>query len=118
MRYGVAVDIYIFSASVNFTLMTELLQTDTVILRCSSNNGNGTWFVFKGPSHEVLFKDAAIGSGYNKSKFQFERLSSESIDIKIHRFDTNDIDVYLCSHKDKSSKPLDLREMKLIRCMY
>lgn len=104
----------IFSASVNLTLITKLVLNDTVKLKCTSNNGFGTWFVYKGPSRNVLFQDEAIGSGFDKSKFEIDYISKTSLQISIRQFDINDIDVYLCSHRDKSSNPLDMREIKKI----
>ncbi|VDH95662.1 Hypothetical predicted protein [Mytilus galloprovincialis] len=96
------------NVSVNLTLMTDLVFTNTVSFRCTSNNGNGTWFVFKGPSRNVLFQDKAIGSGYKESKFTMDYFSKDSIQISIRKFDENDIDVYMCSHKDKSSNQLNM----------
>lgn len=106
------------SASVNLSLTTDLVITNTVKFRCTSNNGNGTWFVYKGPNHDIMFQDEAIGSGYNQSKYKIEYNSTETIEIEIRRFDMNDIDVYMCSHKDKSSNQLDMREMKLYQSTF
>lgn len=91
--------------------MTDLVLNTTVILRCTSDTSNGTWFVYKGPSHDVLFQDKAMGSGYSKSKFKMEYFSLESIEIMIRNFQKSDIDVYVCSHKDKLSNSLDMRNM-------
>lgn len=101
----------------NLSLVTDLVFNRTVKLRCTSNNGIGTWFVFKGPMHAILFQDEAIGSGYSVSKYKMKYISEERRDIEITNFDINDIDVYMCSHKDKSSNPLDLRKMKYISGM-
>ncbi|XP_063412236.1 uncharacterized protein LOC134695029 isoform X2 [Mytilus trossulus] len=98
--------------NVNLTLMTDLVFTKTVSFRCSSNNGNGTWFVFKGSSRDVLFQDKAIGNGYKESKFTMDYFSKDSIQISIRKFDKNDIDVYMCSHKDKSSNQLNMGEIE------
>ncbi|XP_071150689.1 uncharacterized protein [Mytilus edulis] len=102
-----------YQTSVNLTLMTDLVLENTVKLRCTSNTGDGTWFVYKGPSHDVMFQDKALGSGYNQSKFKMEYIPPETIEIEIRSFDKTDIDVYMCSHKDKSSKNLDLRNMEI-----
>lgn len=93
--------------------MTDLVLENTVKLRCTSNTGVGTWFVYKGPIHDVMFQDKALGSAYNQSKFKMAYISSETIEIAIRSFHKNDIDVYMCSHKDKSSKNLDMRTMKV-----
>ncbi|XP_076087866.1 uncharacterized protein LOC143058279 [Mytilus galloprovincialis] len=102
-----------YQTSVNLTLMTDLVLENTVKLRCTSNTGNGTWFVYKGSGHDVMFQDKALGSAYNKSKFKMEYIPPETIEIEIRSFDKTDIDVYMCSHKDKSSKNLDLRNMEI-----
>lgn len=88
--------------------MTDLVVNSTVKLRCTSNNGYGTWFMYKGSSHDVLFQDEAIGSGFNTSKYNIEYLSQDSLEISINQFDNDDIDEYMCSHKEKLSNLLDL----------
>lgn len=68
--------------------------------------------MFKGSSRNVLFQDKAIGSGYKESKFTMDYFSKDSIQISIRKFDKNDIDVYMCSHKDKSSNQLNMGEIE------